>query len=63
MKPGFYLSEKGNFQVWYPRGFFIDDLTTLDVIFSDGTEKRVSYNDEQIRKIQLAFSFEFIGDL
>lgn len=63
MKPGYYLSERGNFQVWYPLNFFADDMQRLEVIWEDGTEETIDYTTDQALLINVIFDFEFIGEL
>ena len=63
MKPGYYLSEKGNFQVWYPLDFFEKNMQRMDVIWEDGTEETVNYTRSQALLINSIFDFEFIGKL
>ncbi len=62
MKPGYYLSEAGNFQIWYPKDHFQSDRQTLEVQIGD-TEYRMHYTDEQMETLQHLFEFEFLGDL
>jgi hypothetical protein len=62
MKPGYYLSENGNFQTWYPKSFFIDKRQTMEILTSDGWI-RVHYAEEDLRIIRLLLEFEFLGDL
>lgn len=63
MKPGYYLSEKGNFQVWYPLNLFEKDMQRLDVIWEDGTEQTIDYMRTQALMVNMIFDFEFIGEL
>ena len=63
MEPGYYLSEKGNFQVWYPIDFFGKNMQRMDVIWEDGTEETVNYTRSQALLINSIFDFEFIGEI
>ena len=63
MEPGYYLSEMGNFQVWYPLGFFEEAKQRMDVILTDGTNETINYTRVQAMLINKIFDFEFIGDL
>ena len=63
MNPGYYLSEKGNFQVWYPLGFFEKNKQRMDVIGEDGIADTVNYTRVQALIINTLFDFEFIGEL
>ena len=63
MKPGYYLSEKGNFQVWYPLSLFEKDMQRMDVIWEDGTEQTIDYMRTQALMVNMIFDFEFIGEL
>jgi hypothetical protein len=63
MKPGYYLSEMGNFQVWYPKGFFEEDKQRMDVVLTDGTNDTINYTKVQAILISKIFDFEFIGEL
>jgi hypothetical protein len=63
MEPGYYLSEMGNFQVWYPLGFFEEGKQRMDVVLTDGTNETVNHTRVQAMLINKIFDFEFIGDL
>lgn len=63
MKPGYYLSENGNFQVWYPINFFEKEKQRMDVIWEDGVEEAIDYTRTQALLINMIFDFEFIGEL
>ncbi len=63
MNPGYYLSEKGNFQVWYPLDFFKKDEQRMDVICEDGVAETVNYTKVQALIVNTVFDFEFIGEL
>lgn len=63
VKEGYYLSERGNLQVWYPLNLFENDKQRMDVIWEDGTEETVNYTRIQALLINSIFDFEFIGDL
>jgi hypothetical protein len=63
MNPGYYLSERGNFQVWYPHGFFEKDKQRMDVIWEDGMADTIIYTRVQAIIINAVFDFEFIGEL
>lgn len=63
MKPGYYLSEKGSFQVWYPLGLFEKDMQRMDVIWEDGIEETIDYMRTQALMVNMIFDFEFIGEL
>jgi len=63
MKPGYYLSEKGNFQVWYPLDFFEKGMQRMDVIWEDGTEETIDYTGIQALLVNMIFDFGFIGEL
>lgn len=63
MKPGYYLSEMGNFQVWYPLNLFENDKQRMDVIWKDGTEETIDYTRIEALLVSSIFDFEFIGEL
>ena len=63
MKQGYYLTEKGNFIVWYPVDFFENGKQRMDVIWEDGTEETINYTKPQAFMINMIFDFGFIGDL
>jgi hypothetical protein len=63
MKPGYYLSERGNFQVWYPANFFKKGKQRAEMIDSNGIERRVDYDLSTALLLSVTFDFEFIGDL
>lgn len=63
MKPGYYLSEKGNFQVWYPLGLFEKGMQRMDVIWEDGIEETIDYMRTQALMVNMIFDFEFLGEL
>lgn len=63
MKPGYYLSVNGNFQVWYPIDFFEKGKQRMDVIWEDGVEQTIDYTETQALLINMIFDFEFIGEL
>ena len=63
MKPGYYLSEMGNFQVWYPLGLSEKDKQRMDVIWKDGTEETIDYTRIEALLVSSIFDFEFIGEL
>ena len=63
MKPGYYLSEKGNFQVWYPLGLVEKDMQRMDVISEDGIEETIDYTRTQALLFNMIFDFEFLGEL
>ena len=63
MKPGYYLSEKGSFQVWYPLNLYENDKQRMDVIWDDGIEQTVDYTRTQALLVASIFDFEFIGEL
>lgn len=63
MKPGYYLSEKGSFQVWYPLDLFEKDMQRMDVIWEDGTEETIDYMRTQALLVNMVFDFEFLGEL
>ena len=63
MKPGYYLSENGNFQVWYPLNFFEKGKQRMDLIGEDGIEEAVDYTRIEAKLVGIVFDFEFIGEL
>lgn len=63
MNPGYYLSEKGNFLVWYPLDLFEKDMQRMDVIWEDGIEETIDYTRTQALLVNMIFDFEFIGEL
>ena len=63
MKPGYYLSETGNFQIWYPKDFFEKGKQRLDFVNKDGVEETVDYDIVSTTLIISIFDFEFIGNL
>lgn len=63
MKPGYYLSERGSFQVWYPANFFKEGKQRAEMIDSNGIERRVDYDLSTALLLSVTFDFEFIGDL
>ena len=63
MKPGYYLSQRGSFQVWYPLDFFEKDMQRMDVIWEDGTEENIDYTRTEALLVNMIFDFEFIGEL
>ncbi len=63
MKEGYYLSERGNFQVWYPPNFFQLGKQRVAIIDSNGTEEVVDYSLLTARLVSAIFDFEFIGEL
>jgi hypothetical protein len=63
MKPGYYLSEKGNFQVWYPLGLFEKNKQRMDFIDETGVEESADFTRTQALLVNTIFDFEFIGEL
>ena len=63
MNPGYYLSEKGNFQIWYPLGFFEKNKQRMDVVCEDGITDTINYTRVQALIINAVFDFDFIGEL
>lgn len=63
MKPGYYLSVNGNFQVWYPIDFFEKEKQRMDAIWEGGVETTTDYTKTQALLINMIFDFEFIGEL
>lgn len=63
MKEGYYLSELGSFQVWYPANFFKKGKQRAEMIDSYGIERRVDYDLSTALLLSVTFDFEFIGEL
>jgi hypothetical protein len=63
MNEGYYLSESGNFQVWYPANFFEKGKQRAEMIDSNGIERRIDYNLHTALLVSAIFDFEFIGEL
>jgi hypothetical protein len=66
MKPGYYLSETGNFQIWYPKDAFVKGEQRFDVvgrIYDDVSVKQYSYEHYLVDLIECSLEFEFIGEL
>lgn len=62
MNPGYYLSELGNFQVWYPANFFEKGKQRLEIVDSTG-ETKVDYDLSTANLVYDIFEFEFIDEL
>lgn len=62
MKPGYYISEYGNFQVWYPEGLFLNSLQTMECLI-EGTWLRIHYTKEGLVMVTKTLEFEFLGGL
>ena len=63
MNSGYYLSERGNFQIWYPPNFFQKGKQRAEMIDSNGIERVVDYDLSTALLVSVTFDFEFIGDL
>lgn len=62
MKAGYYLSELGNLQIWYPEGSELERFQIMEV-FKDGEWLRVYFSVKQVKTLLLCLDFEFLGDL
>jgi len=67
MEPGYYLSEVGHFQIWYPKDFFKKGYQRLDVVYTDRygiTRTRTEeYPEEMLKLLLSVLEFEYIGGL
>lgn len=64
MKPGYYLSELSNLQVWYPVGTYYAGFQTLDAYQPHrGEFIRIHYSPRQIDILLKVLEFEFLGEL
>jgi hypothetical protein len=59
MKAGYYLSELGNLQIWYPKE---KGLQIMEV-FKDEEWLRVGFTANQVSTLLAVLEFEFLGDL
>jgi hypothetical protein len=62
MKEGYYLSETGNLQIWYPEGSEHEGFQTME-IFKDERWQKVLFSIEDVRTLLKVYDFEFLGDL
>jgi hypothetical protein len=64
MKAGYYLSENGNLQIWYPVGTWYAGFQTADMYQPHrGEFIRVHYSPTDIRMLLAVLEFEFLGEL
>lgn len=67
MSPGYYLSETGNFQIWYPKDFFAKGEQRMDVVGVDKYgivySREESYPHFTVELMISLLDFEFIGEL
>jgi len=64
MEAGYYMSEGGNLQVWYPVGTYYAGFQTADMYQPHrGEFIRVHYSPTDIRMLLAVLEFEFLGEL
>lgn len=67
MKPGYYISETGNFQIWYPKDFFTKGEQRMDAVGVDRYGRvfvrEESYPQDMLELILSTLEFEYIGEL
>lgn len=67
MKPGYYISETGNFQIWYPKDAFVKGEQRMDVVGVDRYGRvfvrEESYSQDMLELFLLILEFEYIGEL
>lgn len=64
MKPGYYMSEMGNLQVWYPVGTWYAGFQTMDAYQPHRSEFiRVHYSPNDVDMLLKVLEFEFLGEL
>jgi hypothetical protein len=62
MKAGYYLSELGSLQIWYPTGTELKGFQTMEV-FRGGEWQKVHFSLKEISTLLAVLNFEFLGDL
>lgn len=67
MKPGYYMSETGNFHIWYPRDAFVKGEQRMDVVGIDRYgrlfSREESYSHDRVDYLTAVLEFEYIGEL
>jgi hypothetical protein len=63
MKPGYYISESNNLQIWYPFGFFEKGMQTMEVIVKGDKFEQVHYSKEMLDLVTTCFDFDLIEEL
>jgi hypothetical protein len=67
MKPGYYISETGNFQIWYPKDFFTKGEQRMDVVGADSLGqvfvKEHHFLHFTVELMEDTLEFEYIGEL
>jgi hypothetical protein len=64
MKAGYYMSEMGNLQIWYPVGAFMKDIQAMDAYQPlRGEFIRINYTKGGVEMLLKILEFEFLGDL
>ena len=63
MKPGYYLSESNNLQLWYPKNHFLEGFQAMEIMLEDDKWVRVRYTKEDVEMVNQVLEFEYLGDL
>ena len=64
MKPGYYISESNNLQIWYPKDYFIKGYQTMEIFVPIVNRfEKIHYDQKTLDIVMAIFDFTFIRNL